>query len=672
MHRFLNPPNLTIGPILSLLVALAAVNAQEAPQGMTPELIVSLKDVGDVAIHPKGEAVAYVLRTPRDSEDEPGGDFSEIWLVSTRDGKARPLTHKPVQARAPQWSPSGDHLAFLSRRKVYDEDQEIYLLPLEGGEARPLTDSESSVHAFAWSPDGKWIAYTATEPKSEEQKKAEKAGRDGRVVDQNQRHRRLWVVNVTSGEAHRVTEADLSVWSFTWSPDSRTLLLQASEEPTTDASYMFKRIYTVPAKGGEPKLLCQTEGKLGHMAWSPDGTRVAFLGAEDLHDPYAGSVFIAPAEGGAAQNLTPDFRGTATHLAWGDEATVLFSAIEGTKTTFNVLSIDGGEFEPVLSRNLIFDAFSLADDGRSVALEANSAQHPDEVYFGKIGDAAFIRLTHSNPVLNDVLLAPQETIRWKSVDGWEIEGVLWKPLNYERGKRYPLIVQPHGGPESASLDGWQTSYSRWTQLLAARGYCVLLPNYRGSIGRGETFSRGDQDDHGGREFDDILAAIEHLDRQGLIDPDRVGIGGGSYGGYLSAWAATKHSEHFRAAVVFAGIPNWISKSGTSDIPYENALVHWTKFWFEQPELVWDRSPLAHIKNADTPTLIAHGKKDKRVPVSQGWELYRGLKHMDVPVEFVIYPRAAHGLRERAHKLDYLQRVVDWFDRYVKGIEVGTN
>ncbi|MFQ5864322.1 MAG: alpha/beta fold hydrolase [bacterium] len=656
--------------IFVLLFWWALLWAQKETQVFTPEIVVSLKQVSQVALAPNGDYVAYTLRVPRSKEDQPGSDYSELWVVSTKGGEPIQFTFAPVSISSPHWSPDGKSIAFLSRRKEYDQDREIYIIPKDGGEAKLLSHAESSIQQFQWSPDGEWIAYIATDPKTKEEKSAEKAGRDWKVADQNYKHRRLWALNVATRESHKITEAELSVWSFAWSPDSKELVFQATATPKTDDSYMFKKIYTISVEGGSPTLLCSTEGKLGNMAWSPDGKSIAFLSAVDIHDPTNGSVFLAPATGGKAKNLTSNFQGTATHVQWLDPSTLVFSAIEGTKTTLNLLSLKNNKIEKVVSKAAIFYSFSLSKDRKVFASAANTAMHPNEVLFGTTRGKTLRWLTDSNPMLKNIRLAEQETITWKSADDLEIQGVLWKPLDYQAGRKYPLIVQVHGGPESAYLDGWQTSYNRWAQLMAAKGYVFLMPNYRGSTGRGVAYSKADQDDHGGKEFEDVLAGIDYLAEQGIIDPKRVGIGGGSYGGYLSAWAATRHSGRFKAAVVFAGVTNWISKSGTSDIPYENALVHWTSFWWEKPDLVWHRSPVAQISNAKTPTLIGHGAKDKRVPLGQAWELYRGLKQLGVPTEFVIYPREPHGLREQTHKLDYLNRVVDWFDKYVKG--GGTN
>jgi dipeptidyl aminopeptidase/acylaminoacyl peptidase len=239
------------------------------------------------------------------------------------------------------------------------------------------------------------------------------------------------------------------------------------------------------------------------------------------------------------------------------------------------------------------------------------------------------------------------------------------PAGYQPGRRYPCIVQIHGGPESAYLDGWLTGYVAWGELLAARGYVVFSPNYRGSVGRGVAYAKADHKDLGGREFEDVLDGIEYLAREGYVDKGRVGMGGFSYGGYFSALAATRYSEHFRAASMGAGIANWLSFTGTSDIPYENSMVHWNLDVFKNMPLVWDRSPLAHVEKSQTALLISHGEKDERVPISQSWELYTAMKMLDKTVQFDIYPREPHGFLERNHQLQSINRNLEWFERYVK-------
>jgi len=244
--------------------------------------------------------------------------------------------------------------------------------------------------------------------------------------------------------------------------------------------------------------------------------------------------------------------------------------------------------------------------------------------------------------------------------------VLVRPLDESPDTRYPLAILPHGGPEGISFDGWTTRALYPAQVLAARGYVVLMPNYRGSGGRGVAFSKGDHRDLGGKEFLDVIAGIDYLAEQGLVDPDRVGMSGTSYGGYFSALAATKYSDRFKAAIPYAGISNWVSFTGTTDIPYEMSIVHWDTWWFEDPGLAWDRSPLAHVNDSQTATLVGHGMADDRVHPGQSIELYTALRIKGVPTDLVLYPREPHGLLEREHQLDFMRRILEWFDKYLKG------
>jgi dipeptidyl aminopeptidase/acylaminoacyl peptidase len=631
---------------------------------LTSEQVVDLKQVTSVAMHPYGEYVAYTLRVPRGADDGPGSTFSEVWVVPTRDGEARRYTSKPLSASGVGWSPDGGMITFRSRRTSHDPNTQVWALMLGGGEAERLSHAPRNVGSYAISPDGTKLAYTMRDAVPDDVAEARRQGFDERVIDTWTTITRLYVEDLVTGESHLVTEDDLHVRDFSWAPDGNSLLFRAGERPFTDDGYMYTDHYTVPVGGGTATIVHDTEGKLAGGRISPSGEYVAWLGAVSLNDPASGSLFIA-AGSGSPTNLTEGYEGTAVAFTWKDDRTILLNTIERTRTFLYEVSVPGGDMKRLRGdEGQIFRGISLSDDGRSYATVCNTPTHPNEVCVGSSNGRSLERLTVSNPDLAGIAFGEQESISWTGADGWEITGVLIKPVGFRAGVRYPLQMQVHGGPESAYLDGWNTSYSTLAQVLAQRGFMVFMPNYRGSTGRGVDYAKGNHNDPMGKEFDDMLAGIDYLVELGYADPERVGVGGGSYGGYTAAWATTKHSDRFEAAVVFAGISNQISKIGMTDTPGENALVHWNFWHYDDWDLVWDRSPLAHMHNANTPTLIGHGERDERVPTGQAFELYRALKYLEVPTQLVIYPREPHGLRERAHQVDWNRRVLAWYERWL--------
>jgi dipeptidyl aminopeptidase/acylaminoacyl peptidase len=640
---------------------------------LTPEIILTIKTVVDAQLSPDAKNIIFQVNRPRTEQEKPGPAISELWTISTAGGEPRRFTFNDKSDRSPAWSPDGKWIAFLSQRGESNINQ-IYLIPFDGGEAIQLTKAETSVQGFKWSPDGSRIAYTMTDPKSKDEQQAEKEGRDWTVFDKNYKHTRVYVVHVASKESKLVSHSPMTVHDFDWSSDGKQLVIAAAPTPSVDDSFMKKQLYRVPADGGESAALVRTVGKIDQPRWSPDGKWIAWLGATVEKDPYAGSVFVAPATGGSMENLTRGYSGTAIWIGWqpGKPATLVVAAIERQSTKLYTINLVEKKLQPIAAPDLIYvGGPSFSRDGKLMVLIANAPTHPNEIFFGTIGDKNLKRLTRLNPQLADVQLGEQEEIKWKSVDGWEIEGVLVKPVGYRKGQRYPVVMQPHGGPEAADLNGWYGTYSRWGQMLAGRGYAVFYPNYRGSIGRGPDFAMADHRDLMGKEFEDMVAGIDHLINAGIADRDRIGVGGGSYGGYTSAWAATYGSERFKAAIMWMGISNWISMTGTSDIFYENSTVHWNLMMYEDNnyDLYWRRSPLAHIKTANTPTLIIHGAADPRVPPSQSQEMYTALRWKGVPVEYVSYPREGHGVAERAHQYDFMNRVITWFDSYLQGKKV---
>jgi len=657
-----NPCKILIG--IALLAAILPLLATAQQKLITPELIVNIRNITDVQISPDGKNVVFQCTRQRRDDERPGPAWTELWMISAGGGQPYRFTYNDKSDRMPRWSPDGKTIAFISTRGESDIAQ-LYLIPAEGGEARQLTKAENSVLAFSWSPDGKMIAYTMRDPKTKEEQNAEKAGKDWTVVDANYKHVRLYAINVATEESWVVTKADVSVWAFDWSPDGKKLVIQASEKPEVDYQYMFSKLMTVPAQGGPPTELTKTEGKLESPVWSPDGKTIAFRGATSLNDPEAGSLFVVPASGGTAENLTSEYHGTVTWLSWLPKSnTIVFVGTERQSTALRSISLKDRKISPLLIQTMIFSSASFSADGSRMALAANTPSHPNEVWVGETMQGQAKRITKFNPELEGLSLGQQEVVKWKSKDGWEIEGVLVKPVGYEVGRKYPTVLQAHGGPEAADLNGWLGTYSRWAQLLAANGFVVLMPNYRGSIGRGPAFAKADHQDMMGKEFDDMVAGIDYLIERGVADPERIGIGGGSYGGYTAAWAATAGSKRFKASVMFMGIANQISKVGTTDIFWEGQLVHWDMILYDNFDFFWSRSPLKYIHDANTPTLILHGERDARVPIGQAHEMYKALKWKGVPTELVTYPRAGHGLTEKAHQVDLMNRVLNWYKKYL--------
>jgi dipeptidyl aminopeptidase/acylaminoacyl peptidase len=363
-----------------------------------------------------------------------------------------------------------------------------------------------------------------------------------------------------------------------------------------------------------------------------------------------------------------------TRFAWKDAGTLAYVFDQGTRTGFAEIGVTGGgkRVRAALGGPAL-GALGLSRDGRA-AFAADAPDHPAELYVLGPGDEAPVRWTEHNPWLAEIDRARQETIAWTARDGLRVEGVLIRPLGEEAGKRYPLIHVVHGGPESHWHDAWLTSYSQPGQVAAARGYAVLYANYRGSTGRGVAFSKLDQADlagdpsgEDGGEFLDLVDGTAHLVEQGLVDRTKVGVTGGSYGGFAAAWCATALTEHFAASVMFVGISDLVSKFGTTDIPNEMYESHARRWPWEHWDWFRERSPLYHAPQARTPILILHGQDDTRVHPSQSMELYRYLKTLGrVPVRLVLYPGEGHGNRKAAARYDYNLRMLRWMDHYLKG------
>lgn len=640
----------------------------------TPEAVVDTVGISGVALSSDGASIVFGRSRWRGEDAKPGPAYVNLWRVPFGGGEPERLTTADAEDTSPHWSPDGRTIAFLSRRGGENAKTRLWLLPAAGGEPNAATDEKTDVLAYEWSPDGRRLAYVALEPRSEQKEKDEKAGKDARLVDQELRPRQLNLLELSSRKPERLASlGELSAWDFAWAPDGSALLASVTERNRMDDSYMLKRLVVLPLQG-ERRELVGVGGKLGAVAWSHNGRTVAWLGGVDPSDPAPGSVFVAPAAGGTPRNLSANREETATALAWRKDGTLAVTSSVGTRTLVWLVDPASGAWQQALaSPPALLGAPSWSDDGQRCAFAGATATQPPEVYAGALARALGRkarpaeqprRVANSNPQLDGLPRGAHETIRYPAKDGLPIEAVLVRPEGAPGPVPRPLVVVVHGGPESHYLDAWNNGASAPAHLLAERGYLVLFPNYRGSTGRGVAFAKADHRDLGGQEFEDVLAGVDYLVAKGWADSARVGITGGSYGGYFTALAVTRHSERFAAGVELFGITNWESFLGQSDIPTENSLVHWNLWCYEHAALCRERSPVAHWDKARTPTLILQGEKDERVPKPQSDELYAALRFKKVPVEYVVYPREGHGFRERWHRLDALTRTLAWFDRHL--------
>lgn len=652
---------------LTALVAIGSTQAADEP--MSIDDVARLQRVGEVAVAPDGERVAFTRAVPRDpfAKDD-GPPWSELWVASS-DTDMRGYITGETNVSQIAWTPDGRAVSFVAKRGD-DEHPALYRIPVNGGEARKVLEHDTAIGEYMWSPDGSQVAFVAKEAEPERLEKLADHGFKANVYEERLRYKRVWIADIDDGEAaepHQL-ELDGSASELRWGPQGERLALALAPTPLIDDHYMDRTVHVVSADDGEVLARIDNPGKLGQIRWSPDGEQLAFVSAKSIHDTRAGRLMLAPAAGGEPTSLVPDYKGHIHYIAWRDADTIAYVAAEGVFSRVAEVDTDAGETrELVPTGGPVLHGISSDDSGSVLAFAGDSPRHPDELFVLGADDDAPQRWTSSNPWLADRQLAEQEVVTYTARDGLELRGILIRPLDADPERRYPLIISVHGGPESRETNGWLTRYAEPGQVAAGKGYAVFYPNYRGSTGRGVAFAKTSQGDYAGAEFNDLVDAKAHLVDQGLADPERVGITGGSYGGYASAWGATALTEHFAASVMFVGISDLISKLGTTDIPREMYLVHARKWPWDDWQYYLKRSPVYHTGNTQTPILIMGGADDTRVHPSQSLELYRYLKlRSDVPVRLVRYPGEGHGNDAAAARYDYHRRMLRWMDHYLKG------
>ena len=622
--------------------------AADKGKPLTPEASLNVRSISDLRFSPDGTRLAFVVAEPPKNTSR----ARHIWIYEKQGGAVRQFTYSAKSESSPRWSADGKQLAFLSNRE--GEQQQIYLMRADGGEGIAATKGKRSVKSFEWSPDGKQIAFLAPDAKTDAEEKKEKDKDDAHVADKEDKRARLWLLNVASGETRALTKPGWDVNQLAWLPGSDRLVIQATDHPESDQ--YTERIFSVEASDGALKQLIAPRGPFGGLRVAPDGKTVSYVGArEDGPEPH--DLMMLPIAGRAARNLTgASLDRPVQEYHWQKDGSVVLVAANGFSDLLVTFSAEGSR-QDLTPSPAPAGSVALSGDGEIAFVSQNGTQPAELWLWDKKTQPQ--QLSHLNDSWKQYALSAPEYYKYKSFDGVEIEAALLKPQGSDGKSKLPLIALIHGGPTGR----WSESIEPWGQLLATHGYAVFYPNIRGSVGYGQKFVESNRGDWGGGDYKDVMAGVKDLIDRGIADPNRLAIGGWSYGGYMAEWAITQTND-FKAAVSGAGMANLISEFGTEDHPAGDEWFYGVPW--EKPEGFLNSSPFLHLKNAKTPTLVLQGDADTIDPLGQSQELYRGLKRYGVESELVVYPREPHGFQEEKHLLDRLNRILAWYDKYLKG------
>ena len=563
------------------------------------------------------------------------------------------------------WSPDNQHLAFLSDAGSRGQLQ-LFLTDTEGANVRQLTHLKGFLSNPAWSPDGKTIAFLFTENATRVSGPLVAETQDVGVVSEDLHEQRLTLVDLQSANVRQISPADLYVYEFDWASDSQELVATAAYGSGDDNWYIASLVAFRAADGSLRQIIEKPGLQLSQPRWSPDRRAVAFIGGLMSDEAIVGGdLYTVPATGGRATNVTSDMKMSASWFAWsGDSTNLIFSGISDGGSVIAGIDLGSGKITELWhGEERLADApydvnISLARDGKTSAVVRQSFSQPPEVWAGAIGK--WSQLTHRNSDLQPAW-GKSISLHW-TTDIGTVQGWLTYPKDFDPSKKYPLVVRVHGGPSWAVIPYWPTRWD-FSMALPSQGYFVLQPNPRGSYGQGEKFTAANRKDWGGGDFRDILAGIDQAIQSAPIDPDRIGITGWSYGGYMAMWGVTQ-TNRFRAAVAGAGIANLQSYYGENKvdqslIPFMGASV------YDDPAVYAKSSPINFIKNVKTPTLIAVGDSDGECPAPQSYEFWHALKALGVPTQLVIFPHEGHHFSDPAHSRELIVRAVDWFSSYLR-------
>jgi dipeptidyl aminopeptidase/acylaminoacyl peptidase len=670
-----------IAAVLAVCGSLAfSSRAQEAAKSSataskTPTIDQSLEWQGafNPKISPDGKRVVYELQKTNWEEN---AFERNLWIAEIASGEAHALTSSKKSSTNAEWSPDGKRIAFLSDRPGQltgspEGKKQLYVISADGGEALQLTKSENDVNGFEWAPDSKRIAFSMTDPEPKTMKDRKEKYGEYSVVHGDYQMTHLWTIEVPTGDAataepKRLTDGDkFSVGEFSWSPDGTRIAFSAQKDPDL-ISLETADLYVVTVNDGAVKNIVSTSGPDTNPKWSPDGKRIAFETTAGSKYYYYTNVKIAvvASDGGTPQILSEAFDEDPGLIAWGPDG-IYFVAEQKTYSHLFRLNPETKAVEKLSGpQNMASFSFSFSKDFKHVAYRAAVENELAEIYASSVAPWQGKKLTAMGNQLKPFALAHREVVSWKSTDGTEIEGVLYKPADFDAKKKYPLLVVIHGGPTGVDQPIINPDRYYPIERFVAKGALVLRPNYRGSAGYGEKFRALNVRNLGVGDYADVISGVDWLIAKGWGDKDRVGSMGWSQGGYISAFI-TASSDRFKAVSVGAGISDWMTYYVNTDItPFTRQYLHATPW--DDAEVYKKTSPITYIAKAKTPTLIQHGENDRRVPIPNAYELRQALEDRGVPVKMVVYKGFGHGITKPKQQRAVMEENEKWFAQYIWG------
>jgi dipeptidyl aminopeptidase/acylaminoacyl peptidase len=617
--------------------------------------------LSDPQLSPDGKQVAFVINR---ADWKANRQISHIFRINAGGTGQVQLTFGERGEQSPRWSPDGKSIAFTARRDP-DTVNQIYVLHADGGEARRITSHATAAGSPTWAPDGKSIYFTATDAKSAEERERDRVQDDVFSFEENNfKQRHLWTTDL-DGKTRRVTEGDWSVASYELSTDGARIAMHRTPSPLLGAGDRGE-VWVMDASGQNARRLTTNGVSEANASVSPDGTTVLFTADSNaqFEHYYNDKLFVVPAAGGAARVLLPaDVSYEVENAEWSnDSKSIYFTANMGVHNEIMRVDVATGRVAQLTKGEHNLGGWSFADESGLHVFLRNTAERASEIYTLPAAGGEPKRVTAVfDEDLAKFKTMRAEAIRWKSQDGVTVEGLLYYPIDYKAGTKYPLIVATHGGPAASDRFGFATEY----QVYAAKGYAVLRPNYRGSTGYGDAFLRDMVKGYFKNSHLDVLAGVDHVIAMGIADPTKLIKMGWSAGGHMTNKIIT-YTDRFKAASSGAGAANWISMYAQSDIrEYRTPWFGGTPWQANAPiELFWTHSPLKDAAKVKTPTIFLVGEQDPRVPMPQSVEMYRALKSNGVPTHLYVAPREGHGWTELRHRLFKLQIEMEWFEKYI--------